>query len=403
MASLTNDFQALNGLFKELYADKIQNLIPEGYKVYEKVKFNQANKLGNLFHFPVILGAEGGFTHGGTQAGAFNLSESVAGQVVDATAQGYQTVLRTSIPMDSLARSVSSKAAFENATKFVVGNMVQSFAKRMEVISMYGQSGLGSVASVASNTLTITTSDWAAGIWAGSKNQKVEVRSSAGVLRGIAQIQSVSLDNRTVTLDAAPAGTVAGDILWYKSQYGNSSPGIHDIITNSGSQFGIDASQYELWKGNSYAAGGALSFAKIQSAIARAVEKGLNSKVEVLVNPRTWATLLTEQAALRMYDSTYSRSKSENGSEMISFFGQNGEVEIVPSIYVKEGNAYVCPLDEYFYVGSTQMTFNLPGLPDQFLRMLESANGYEMRLYADQVLACRSPGHSTIITGITNS
>jgi hypothetical protein len=57
-----------------------------------------------------------------------------------------------------------------------------------------------------------------------------------------------------------------------------------------------------------YAGGSAaLSFTKLQLAAARAVEKGLDSKLLALVNPRAWANMLSDQAALRMYDSSYSK------------------------------------------------------------------------------------------------
>jgi len=403
--SVENNIQSLNGMFKERYDNKIANLIPEGYHVYNRIKFMESAKLGNFYHFPVILGAEHGFTHAGTTDGAFNLYNSVPGQVRDATAQGYQTVLRSTISYSALSRTLGgTAAAFENATKFVVGNMVNSFAKRKEVLYMYGQSGLGTVASLAGTVITITTAQWAPGIWSGMRSMPLEIRSSAGALRGRCVIQSIDMDNRAITVDALPAGTVATDVLWYESQYGNATPGIHDILANTGTLFGIDASTYELWKGNTYSAAGAsLSFAKIQGAIARAVEKGLSGDVEVLVNPRTWANLLTEQTALRMYDSSYSRSEAENGSESIKFHGQNGKVEIIPSIYVKEGNAYVIPMSDYFVVGSTQMSFSLPGLPDQFIRQLDNSAGFELRLYSDDVLASHSPGHGTIITNIVNS
>lgn len=403
--SIDNNIQSLNGMFKERYADKIVNLIPEGYHVYNRIKFMESAKLGNFYHFPVILGAEHGFTHAGTGDGAFNLYNSVPGQVKDATAQGYQTVLRSTIAVSVLSRTLGgTAAAFENATKFIVGNMVNSFAKRKEVLYMYGQSGLGIIGSVAGNVITLSTASWAPGIWSGMRSMPLEIRTAAGASRGRCVIQSIDMDLRTITVDALPAASAATDVLWYESQYGNATPGIHDILANTGTLFGIDASQYELWKGNTYSAGSAsLSFAKIQGAIARAVEKGLSGDVEVLVNPRTWANLLTEQTALRMYDSSYSRSEAENGSESIKFHGQNGKVEIIPSIYIKEGFAYVVPMSDYFVVGSTQMAFNLPGLPDQFLRLLENANGYELRLYSDDVLASHSPGHGTIITGIVNT
>lgn len=53
--------QNLNGLFKEVYADKIKDLIPDGLKLLQMVDFTQqSSELGNLYHQPVILGLEHG-------------------------------------------------------------------------------------------------------------------------------------------------------------------------------------------------------------------------------------------------------------------------------------------------------------------------------------------------------
>jgi hypothetical protein len=356
----------------------------------------------------VILGLETGFTHGGSSSDAFGLNSPVAGQIRDAAVQGAQIVLRSVMSYKTLsAASSAGSRAFEQATKYIVANMIRSFGKRAEIEMLYGQSGLGIVSSVdAGNVrITLSTASWAAGIWSGCKNMELEIRSSAGTLRGTTIIQSIDLDNRRLTLNAIPAGVVATDVLYFLGAYGNEMAGLDKIITNTGTLFDIDASQYELFKGNVYDAGSAdLSFAKIQSAISRAVEKGLDSDVKVKVNPKTWAKLLTEQAALRMYDSSYKTSEAENGAQSIKFFGQNGQVEIVPSIYVKEGEAFIVDDKDFLKVGSTDMTFNLPGAgPDQFLRQLENSAGVEMRLYSDFSLFCMAPGRQVKITGIVNS
>ena len=39
-----NTVTTLNGLFKEVYADKIENLIPEGTKFMQKVPFSARKK-----------------------------------------------------------------------------------------------------------------------------------------------------------------------------------------------------------------------------------------------------------------------------------------------------------------------------------------------------------------------
>jgi hypothetical protein len=283
--------------------------------------------------------------------------------------------------------------------------MMRSMAKKLEIEMLYGQMGYATVASTAANVITVTTAEWAPGIWAGANNMPIEIRSAAGVLRGAANVQTVNMDLRTITVDLLPAGVVATDVIWHKGAYNNEFAGIHKILTNTGVLFGIDAAQYDLFKGNTLtiSPSAALSFAVIQDAIARAVEKGLDSDVSVLVNPRAWSDLLTEQAALRQYDSSYSPSRSENGSQEIVFYGQNGKVEIVPSIYVKEGYAYVLCMEDFMRVGSTDITFRRPGQGDDFFRELENNAGYELRAYTDQAVFCMAPGRSTVIAGIVNT
>ena len=51
----------LNGFFKETYADKLAELIPDGVKLLNKIKFMSKDKQpGNLYHQPIILGLEHG-------------------------------------------------------------------------------------------------------------------------------------------------------------------------------------------------------------------------------------------------------------------------------------------------------------------------------------------------------
>jgi hypothetical protein len=279
--------------------------------------------------------------------------------------------------------------------------MLRSAYKILEIETLYGQKGLAAVDSVAGNVATITQAEWAPGIFAGGKNMPIEFRSAGGTLRGNANITAVNLEDREITVDAMPVGVVATDVIRRKGSYGKEFAGLQAIIQNTGTLFEIDASAYELWAGNEYAAGGALSFNKIQTALTKAVEKGLESDVLVLVNPKTWASLLNDQAALRMYDGSYKAEVAENGSKSIKFHGQNGVIEIEPSIYVKEGYAFILAMDELMRVGSTDVTFKLPDSNDQFFRQLQDSAGVELRLYTDQSLFCSAPGKQVLVTGIS--
>lgn len=405
--SATNDFQTMNSIFKTAYADKVKDLIPEGVKLYNMIEFMAADKQpGDIYVQPVTLGLEHGFTYGGNGGSAFSLRNGIASTHEKAQVKGHEMVLRSYLAVGAVSRS-KGKNAFIQASKLVVENMLKSFARRLEVQLLYGQAdgGLGVIESVSSNDLKIEDHEWAAGIWSGSEKMPIEIRSSAGALRGEASVTVNNLDTKTITVDAVPAGTVATDVIYYAGAFGKEFAGVHKIITNTGTLFDIDASQYSLWRGNTIDVGtnfsggeAVLSFAKVEESIARATEKGLAEEdVVVLCNPKSWNNLLTEQAAKRQYDSSYSSEKVEQGAKSIKFYGQNGMIEIVSSIFVKEGYAYVLHMECFKRIGSSEITLDQPGFEGKFLKLLENANAYEMRAYTDQSLFCSQPGTSSLL------
>jgi len=299
-----------------------------------------------------------------------------------------------------------------DSTKYIVANMLRSMSKKLEIGMLYGQMGYGAVGEVgsddgelAANQITVTTSEWAPGIWAGAEGMPIEIRNASGsTVRGQFKVVSVNMETRVLTLDAsAAAGVIATDVIWHKGAYGNEFPGVHKILTNTGTIFNIDAGQYNLFKGNNYDADGApLSFTKLGEAAVRAVEKGQEGKLLALVNPRAWQDMLSDQAALRKYDASYTSAKLENGARSLLYHAQSGEIEIEASLYVKEGHAFLLSLEDWMRVGSSDISFKRPGQGEEFFRDLENSAGYELRLYTDQALFCQAPGRNTIITGIVN-
>ena len=415
MATATgaNTLTTLNGLFKEVYADKLENLIPDGVQLLNMIPFVKRDaQPGNLYHQPVVLGQEHGVTFAASSDDAFSLNDAVNGVIRDAQIRGSALVLRSVLGYKSASSATESgPRAFEAATKFLVGNMLRSITKKLEIELLYGQVGYARVdgAVTASTTVPIRTAEWAPGIWAGAESMPIAVydapggteRAGAGEASGIT-VASVDFDTRTIEVSSAVT-LVDGDYIFHKGAEGNEFAGLHKILTNTATLFNISATTYNLWKGNEFSASSAaLSFQKLQDAIARAVEKGLDSDVKVMVNPKTWADLLNDQAALRMYDQSYKSEVAENGSRMIKFHGQNGLIEIVPSIYVKEGYSYVICMDEMLRVGSSDVTFRRPGRGDEFFRELENHAGYELRAYTDQALFCFAPGRNVLITDIVN-
>lgn len=367
---------------------------------------------------PVILGHEHGVTFAGSDEDAFNLQPPVAGVIKDATIKGNPMVMRSLLGYVAASRAAQGGSqSFMDATKFLVANMLRSMAKKLEIQMLYGQVGYGAISAVSGNVITIKTSEWAPGIWAGAEGMPIEIRSyeaagdtpSASSSRGTAIVKSVNLDTRQITLDVAVSGIVTTasqeDVIFHKGAFGNEFAGIHKILTQtSGTLFGINVADYNLYKGNSFSAGSAaLSFTKLNLAAARAVEKGLDGKLLALVNPRGWANMLSDQAALRRFDGSYSSAELQNGSRSIRFHSQNGEIEIEPSIYVKEGYTYLLSLEDWARVGSQDMSFKRPGQSDEYFRDLENSAAYELRLFSDQAVFCAAPGKNTLIKDIVNA
>lgn len=382
---------------------------------------------------PVIVGQELGFSYGGTDGTAFALNAAVPGQVKNSEVESYEFVLRTSISVGAVSRSLNDKAAFERATKLVIANMVQSFAKRLECIMFYGQLDIGVVSAVATTDfsggalpgtqrkLTLTSASWAPGIWSGSINMIISIwnaNSSFAALDAAGfDVKGVSIDGKQIIVEENSSGTAANiqadDPIthfgagYYQEASGSLEfAGLQKIMANTGTLFGISAATYDLWKSTSYNVAGALSFAKIQKAVGLAMAKGLKDDLLVYVNPSVWENLITDEAAQRRLDSSYDPKSTEKGSEKIVFYAQSGKITIRPNIYVKEGVAMCIPEPVkkcLMRVGSTEVTFQMPGYEGDFFRLLNDNNGYELRAYADMALFCWQPNKLILLTGITVS
>jgi len=437
----------MNGLYKEAYAEGIVPLIPDVAYLVKNIQFGEAERVGRYYHQPVVLTREAGISYAAPGAGAYALAPSVAMTMQDAQIQGSQTTLRSSIPYDTVARSLGNAKAFRKATLPIIENNLESHTKRLELALLYGQSATGLAVTASSDNnqsttqtnMNITLATWAVGIWSGEENSKIVVYTAAGALVSdgtansvftIAQIipdnspyPQLQVNGTTTGISALDtASSTPGMIVyWYgttglttadggagisSTWSGNSVEmvGVDNILLNTGSLFNINAGTYTLWKGNTYSASsGQLTMGKIFSGINKAVGKGgLKEKVVCLVSVYTWPNLMTDLASLRMYDDSYKDGEAVNGFETVRYYGANGEIEVVPHLCVKGGEAFVLPLKRWARVGATEITFNTPGRGDEIFLQLPNVNAFEIRSYADQATFCRTPAKNVKITSIVN-
>ncbi len=414
MADAPNTVTTLNGLFKTVYADKLQDLVPDFAILQKRVSFSGEKKLGAYYAQPVNLAQESGFSYVGTTDAVASLGDAVAGAMKEAQVYSSELILRAQLSYKALSHSLNGdKASFKKATAWKVEDMNNAMRKRIEIAILYGQVGVATVSVCnATDLVVITDASWAGGIWAGAEGSYVDVvpatLTGAHVLSN-AQITAVDSDAKQLTITGATTATVvATNLIFFKGACITGSPdtfgemaGLQKIIQNTGSLFGISATTYSLWKGNLSTSFGQPTFGKFQTAIAKAVNKGLQEKVCLLVSPKCWGVLNTDAAALRVFDSSFGGGKKgENGFESLAFHSTNGVVEVVSHPMVKDGDAFIIPLDSMMRLGSADLTFGLNGMED-FLQWVPGKNAYEVQCYADQAVFIERPAHATYVSGIT--
>ncbi|HMY90882.1 MAG TPA: hypothetical protein PLM85_09560 [Nitrosomonas sp.] len=426
-----NTITTLNGFHKQVYAPRVQELVPASNWIQKNIPFSEGTKIGKQYEMPVNLALEGGFTHAATGDGAFSLNDSIAMTLQPALIDGYQIMLRSQLDYEAAAKAANGDAkSFGLATKYLVGNMIRSMSKRMEIEFLYGQSGLGVIDSVnpsgGTAAIVLTEASFADAIFAGSTNYQFDVWNNAdsgtSTQRNTnAAVVLASFDPDTRTLNVTGNSTdmsalAPGDIIFYRGAKSGTSPnvvykemaGINKILsTTSGSIFGISVSTYDLWRAIIQTAGSAqLTIGKVLIGSQKAVARGLDDETVLLVNPLTWANLASDLAALRYFDGSYKIEKGSNGVVAIEYYSQAGAIKIISHRFVKRGEAFQFPQKYAERIGAIDMSFTLPGangsVPDQYWFPLQNNAGYELRLYSNQAIFHEMPATCIKYNNINN-
>jgi len=431
-------------LFKKVYGN-IHDLQPEDYPLARDIPFSQKQRVGDKFVEGVILSSEVGITFLGNSADANEINPAIAGTVKQAEVEPYATILPSLIPYAMISRSAGGgERAFADVTKHVVKNNIKSHGKLQEVTRLYGQStkGLGYVSyatqtyrgvafangtgtldsevtggavaftngiNVAAKAILFAPGQFASGFWVGSEKIIVQqVETSGGSVVAEGQMTGVDALQGMLFVDFVPvaASSVTSHKIVFKGWAESKEMiGIHKIMSNPATLFGISTSQYSLWRGNKVTiASKKFSLEILQLGVANAVNRGgLDGDIMVYVNPRTWANLVTTEAGARTFDQSYKSSEAENGFEKITFYHQTGKATITASRMVKEGEVYALHLPDWSRSGSAEIGFKVPGMGDkEEIFPLESVTAYCFRSYSDQYVFCHTPAKSILWEGIND-
>jgi len=416
MANSANTVDTLNGLFKTQYAPDLNDLIPQHAILMQKLKYVPADKQNGAFYaVPCVLQSNQGVSYLGESGNVNALTEAINAIMKEAQVRGSELNIRGQLSYKALSQAATAGArAFKKSSSWLVEDMANVSFTRLELSTLHGQVGLGQVENnPAGNEIVVTDESWATGIWVVLEGALFDFWSPSGTKVCTAKLIKVESDARKLTFgtpsfgsiaavpylsDIYPAGARSDTTAW------NEMAGLFkQYSTTSGTLFAIpDRQNYSLLQGNVVSGVGEISSAKVVEACSKAVDKGLMTDAVVLVGTKTFADLNAENMGLRMFDSSYSPAKAENGSKELSYDHINGKLSVICHPFVKNGQALIMDPNDALFVGSSKPTFEIPGMPDKFFRLVENYNAVELQNYADLAVFAHKPGQGVVLTGITH-
>jgi hypothetical protein len=417
MATLSgpNTVDTLNGLFKTQYAPDLNDLIPQHAILQQKIKYVPADKQNGAFYaVPCVLQSSQGVSYLGESGDAQSLQNAINAIMKEAQVKGSELNIRGQLSYKALSQASTAGArAFKKSSSWLVEDMANVAFTRLELSTLHGQVGLGNILSVdtGDTSVIITDESWATGIWVVLEGAQFDLWEGA-TKHCTVKLVKVESDLQKLTFsivsgsgfasaagaDIFPAGAKTGATTF------NEMCGIFkQYSTTSGTLFNIqDRQNYSLLQGNVVSGVGEISSAKIVAACSKAVDKGLMTDAIVLVGTRTFADLNAENMGLRMFDSSYAGAKAENGSQALSYDHINGKLSVVCHPFLKSGQALIMDPNDALFVGSSKPTFEIPGMPDKFFRLVQDYNAVELQNYADLAVFVHKPGQGVVLEGITH-
>lgn len=400
------------GLFKTIYA-QISKVLPEDAILQDEVDFSEDDATGEKIVFMVPLTYCHSFSYGPSSGASttITLNDAQPPYIGKAEVEGYQLIGRIQMDYPYLSKAASKgKRAFQAAMDASMESLVESARRRIEISLLHGQMSLGKVQTNSSGTLTITAATWSPGIWVGMKDCVLTafdaLTASATQDNGDLVVSSVVPASRQVVVTGTSGAVDSNSYLWFKGSRSdtafNEGAGLMKIASNTGSLFGLSAATYDIWGAVQKTVSGPITFAKVQEGQAEAQVKGLREETLLLVAPKRFAELNTDMAADRVFDSSYSSAKGEMGVSEIVYHSAAGVIRVKGHSLMKEGEAVSFPPSKCLRVGSTDLTFELPGTNGEMLLHIPDKNVYEARCYSDQVFFCKTPGRIVSYSSITD-
>ncbi len=445
MASINESLSSIAGDLKVVYGQDLVKVLPDSAILQKRYPLSSSGAfpaVGDYFSALIGLQLPWGFSFlgQGTEGTATNytLGDALAGQTKPAKIYANTTVLVDNLNYQILDRANTSggKQAVLSAMQYSGLQMATSMRNMLELQILHGRDGLGAT-SAAISTLTVTfdgatTSVGILSTLIGARVQWMQSNltsaRTANSTSNYLTVSAVSVANPaapTLTMVATGTTNVAaidtGDVMYIAGTRGvsvassdTSVPQYEQIglglqlSTVTGDQFDIAKQTYVGWRANQRGSIGAFSPSELMSAASVSMGRGgvLGEYIAVLPTD-AWAVLNSALATNETYNQqspSFAMSK-KSGTDEITVYNGGIKIECVPHPFQKRGQYYLFPAKEVHRIGSTDVTFAVPGRPegDEFYFPVNGQAAMQRQCRADFQTVLLTPPSGVIGTGITYS
>lgn len=431
----------LAGFLKPVFGE-LQWMLPEDTLCQKLFPFNTANSTGKDFEEPLQVQTSWGVTYAGSAADVVALTEAAPSKTVNAVVTPFLTILNDKVSYGQFDRGPDAgKKAFMATGAYIGKNLTIQLRRLLEISILTGQDGIMEIESystavVATGRAVVTADSLRSGILALLEGAKLDIfaadkttaiaNGAAGDSNGI-KVLAVDIDNRTIDFTALPTlnagGTVvpaAGQLFYvHGANLGTSTymemVGLpKQISATTGTVFGINKATYMASRGNVFPLAGPMSAGLLTKAAAKAINRGFQGRMVVLLSPLSWGELNARNIAQQIFDQSYKPSKSEEGTDAITVRSNGVIMEVYSHAMISDGTALLLPKESVKRIGSsyensteenggTDISFQIPGTSQKFVQPIPGFNAVKVECRTDQAVYLQKPPHAVLVTGITHT
>lgn len=446
-ASLAETLSAIAGDLKTVYGSTLVQVLPDAAILQREFPLSNSADfplVGDYFSALIGLQFPWGFSflgqgYEGTSTNT-TLGDALAGQTKPAQIYPCTTVLADNLAYQILDRAnqSNSEKAILSALSYTGKQMAIIMRNVLELQLLHGRQGIGNVTAISGAgpyVISIDAMSTSVGILSLLIGARLQFMVSDNTTARTANSTANNLTVTAITLDPANvthtvtvtqtgatnvAAVVATDIMYIAGTRGVS---VNNGDTNvphyeqiglglqlnemSASIFGITKANFVGWQANQMTSIGAFSPSILMTAAQKSMARGgeLGEYLAIL-STEGWAVLNSALATNEVYNQQspdFSMSKKV-GTEEITVKHGGIKITVLPHPLQKAGQFYLVPKNEVKRIGSVDLTFALPGRPDdEFIYPIPGTATIQRQCRADWQLVLLKPPSGVIGSGLTYS